>query len=74
MFRFNYHHQGVHYLGLLKLCCCFLGVTTLWLYFSQPRSGFQPPNSQGFLIKYNDAPQSVGLPWTSDQSVAEAST
>jgi len=26
------------------------------------------------LITHNDAPQSVGLPWTSDQSVAETST
>ena len=29
---------------------------------------------RGFLITYNDAPQSVGLLWTSDQSVAETST
>jgi hypothetical protein len=26
------------------------------------------------LITHNDAPQSVGLPWTSDQLVAETST
>jgi len=26
------------------------------------------------LITHNDAPQSVGLPWTGDQSVAETST
>jgi len=25
-------------------------------------------------MTHNDAPQSVGLPWTSDQSVAETST
>ena len=27
-----------------------------------------------FLITHNDATQSVGLPWTSDQPVAETST
>jgi len=29
---------------------------------------------RGFLITHNDAPQSVGLLWTNDQSVAETST
>jgi hypothetical protein len=29
---------------------------------------------RGFLITHNDAPQSVGLLWTSDQLVAETST
>jgi hypothetical protein len=33
-----------------------------------------PPHSRGFLITHNDAPQSVGLLWTSDQLVAETST
>jgi hypothetical protein len=28
----------------------------------------------GFLITHNDAPQSVGLLWTSDQLVAETCT
>jgi hypothetical protein len=32
------------------------------------------PRSRGFLITHNDAPQSVGLLWTSDQLVAETST
>jgi hypothetical protein len=32
------------------------------------------PRSQGFLITHNDAPQSAGLNWTSDQLVAETST
>jgi len=32
------------------------------------------PHSGGFLITFNDAPQSVGLPCTSDQLVAETST
>jgi hypothetical protein len=33
-----------------------------------------PPRPQGFLITHNDAPQSVGLFWTSDQLVAQTST
>jgi hypothetical protein len=33
-----------------------------------------PPQSRGFLITHNDAPQSVGILWTSDQLVAETST
>ena len=32
-----------------------------------------PPQSRGFEITH-DAPESVGLLWTSDQFVAEAST
>ena len=42
--------------------------------FSQPGSGLWPPRFRGFLITHNDAPQSVVLPWMSDQSVAETST
>jgi len=37
-------------------------------------SGPGPPHSRGFYITYNDAPQSVGLLWTSDQPVAVTST
>ena len=33
-----------------------------------------PPHYRGFLITHNDALQSVGLLWTSDQPVAETST
>jgi hypothetical protein len=36
--------------------------------------GLWPPRSRGFLITHNDASQSVGLLWTSDQLVAETST
>jgi hypothetical protein len=32
------------------------------------------PHSRGFQITHNDAPQPVGLLWTSDQPVAETST
>ena len=35
---------------------------------------FEPPLSRGSEITYNDAPQPGGLPWTSDQPVAETST
>jgi hypothetical protein len=33
-----------------------------------------PPRPRGFGITHNDAPQSLGLLWTSDQLVAETST
>jgi hypothetical protein len=36
--------------------------------------GLWPPHSWGFKITHNNAPQSVGLLWTSDQLVAEFST
>ena len=39
-----------------------------------PPSGPWPPQSRGFQITHNNAPQSVGLLWTSDQLVAETST
>ena len=32
-------------------------------------SGSWPPHSRGFEITHKDAPQSVGLPWTSDQII-----
>jgi hypothetical protein len=41
---------------------------------SAAQRGLWRPLSRGFLITYNDAPQSVGLLWTSDQLVAETST
>ena len=42
--------------------------------FCSPLAGLYPPRVRGFLITHNDAPQSVGLLWTNDQSVAETST
>jgi len=39
-----------------------------------PPSGPGPPHTRGFYIKHKDAPQSVGLLWTSDQPVAETCT
>jgi hypothetical protein len=49
----------------------------IYLYIfsgSAAQSGLWPPRSRGFLITHNDAPQSVGLLWTSDQLVAEISS
>ena len=43
-------------------------------WHNSPPSGLEPPHSRGFLITHNDAAQSVGLLWTSDQLVAETST
>jgi hypothetical protein len=40
----------------------------------QPSAGYGLLVSRGFLITHNDVPQSVGLLWTSDQSVTETST
>ena len=40
--------------------------------FHSPVAGFSLL-IRGFLITHNDAPQSVGLLWTSDQSVAKTS-
>ena len=37
-------------------------------------SGSRPSHYRGFMITHSDAPQSVGLLWTSDQPVAETST
>jgi hypothetical protein len=38
---------------------------------SAAQRGLWPPRTRGFLITHSDAPQSVGVLWTSDQPVAE---
>ena len=49
---------------------CFPGVTThCGCIFHNPVAGFSLLVCRGFLIIHNDAPQSVGLLWTSDQSI-----
>jgi hypothetical protein len=48
----------------------FLALQPIVVVFSQSGSGILPTRFRGFLITHNDAPQSVGLLWTSDQSVA----
>jgi hypothetical protein len=59
---------------VLFVCCLFsCRYNPLWLYFHSPVAGFSLLVFRGFLITH-DAPQSVGLLWTSDQSVAGTST
>jgi hypothetical protein len=52
-------------------------VVIILLLFSlalQPSVGYGLLVLRGFLITHHDAPQSVGLLWTSDKLVAETST
>ena len=68
-FLFNEQHISRHCSVLFSeghVCMRVFGATA--------PSGPWPPQSRGFEITHNDAPQSVGLLWTSDQFVAEAST
>jgi hypothetical protein len=45
------------------------------LFFgSAAQGGLWPPGSRGFVITHNYEPQSVGILWTNDHSVAETST
>jgi hypothetical protein len=57
--------------SVIKFFCFVFGATAPPL---PPPSGPGPPHSRGFYITHNDARQSVGLLWTSDQLVAETST
>jgi hypothetical protein len=41
---------------------------------SAAQRGLWPPRPRNFLITHNDAPQSAGLLWASDQLVAETFT
>jgi hypothetical protein len=58
----------------LFVCLFSWRYNPLWLYFHSPVAGFSLLVFRGLLITHNDAPQSVGLLWTSDQSVTETST
>jgi hypothetical protein len=60
---YTFHSIEKHYQKIVSLYPAF---TTLY--------EFEPPHSRGFEITHNDTTQSVGLLWTSDQSVAETST
>jgi len=51
-----------------NVLCFVFGAT------APPPSGPGPLHSRGFWITHNDASQSVGLIWTSDQIVAKTST
>jgi hypothetical protein len=57
--------------GLLWLCSPARAMASCG---SAAQRGLWPPRPRGFVITHNDAPQSVGLLWTSDQLVAETST
>jgi hypothetical protein len=48
-------------------------IITIIFSESAAQRGLWPPRSRGFLITHNDAPQSIGLLWTSEQLVAETS-
>ena len=58
---------------IVRLLFVFLVLQPIVVVLSQPGSGLYPPRFRGFLITHNDAPQSVGLLWTNDQTVAETS-
>ena len=49
-------------------------LTVIFFCGAAAQRGLWPPHSWGFLITHNNASQSVGLLWTSDQLVAETST
>jgi hypothetical protein len=57
--------------GLLWLCSPARAMASCG---SAAQLGLWPPRSRGFVITHNDAPQSVGLLWTSDRLVAKTST
>jgi hypothetical protein len=63
--------QCLHKRKLVVVCLFSWRYNPLWLYFHSQVAGFSLLVFRGFLITHNDAPQSVGLLWTSDQSVAE---
>jgi len=48
--------------------------TLCFVFGAAVPSGSGIPHSRGYEITHNDAPQSVGLLWTSDQLVVETST
>jgi hypothetical protein len=66
-----YNKNGTRNYRTGRFVCLFV---CLFVSGAAASSGPGPPRSRGFLITHNDAPQSVGLLWTSDQPVAETST
>jgi hypothetical protein len=61
-------------ISLLMVFIFFYYYTIIIFSGSAAQRGLWPPRSRGFLITHNEAPQSVGLLWTSDQLVVETST
>ena len=76
----HHHHHQHPYLMQYRPFVYFLSLFSwhynpLWLYFHSPVAGFSFPVFEvSWSHTTNDTPQSVGLPWTSDQSVAGTST
>jgi hypothetical protein len=67
----------VNYVFLLFypfLLLCLLLLLFIIFSGSAAQRGLWPHRSRGFVITHSDAPQSVGLLWTSDQLVAETFT
>jgi len=52
---------------------CLSQFVCSFVFSATAPSGPRPPHPQGLYITHNDAPQWVGLLWTSDQLVAETS-
>jgi hypothetical protein len=69
-FSASYYH-GLYVIVLLLYYIIFIIII---FSGSAAQPGLQPLRSRVLVITYNDAPQSVGLLWTSDQLVAETST
>jgi hypothetical protein len=55
---------------------CYFNSELLFSFLSGSAAqyGLWPPRPGGFLMTHDDAPQSVGLLWISDQLVAGTST
>jgi len=66
------HHVTVGFNRLKR--ATYKRIRVLFVFAATVPSGPGPTHSRGFYITHNDAPQSVGLLWTSDQLVAETYT
>jgi hypothetical protein len=58
-------------LSLLFILIIIIIIIIIIISGSAVQRGLWSPRSRGFVITHNDAPQSAGFPWTSDQLVAE---
>jgi hypothetical protein len=64
--------QQLCWRSLLTACSRYIQWYSSYFKFNQ--DWCLAPHRRGFYIVHSDAPQSVGLVWTSDQPVAETST
>jgi hypothetical protein len=71
--KWNWNCHGYPHLAYVVCLFCWRYNPSGCISHS-PVAGFGLLVFRGFLITHNEAPQSVGLLWTSDQSVAETST